>query len=258
MNMILNPGTGPVDGARERQARRNIGALCRDLALRSPHIRIERRVHKDLDGRYDYVLHRGIRSTTVSMPGLPLERVKLGPDDNPWLFPRLYVDGSSWLWPYAVNRAKSALLDHDGAAERGYQQSIADCNFVLANEPRCSNCGSIKDRYLTEEANPPYGYDRLRCIVCAPIEKTEIRSWNLESIYADDSWKVLQHGCVYRVTSRRVPYEALGTAEDPICTIGFYRLHQRCHLRQGHDGLCAPIWKEIERMCIELPYRGDA
>jgi hypothetical protein len=54
------------------------------------------------------------------------------------------------------------------------------------------------------------------------------------------------------------PYEALGTAEDPICTIGFYRLHQRCHLRQGHDGLCAPIWKEIERMCIELPYRGDA
>lgn len=256
--VISNPGTGPVDGTRERDARRNIGAFCRDLALPSPNIRVERRPSGDFDGKYDYLLRRGIRTTTVSMPGLPLDRVKLRPGSNAWHFPRLYVDGSSWLWPYAIETARDALLDHDGSAERGYQQSVADCDFVLANEPRCSICGAIKDRYLTnsETENPPYGYDRLRCLICVPIETAAIWSWQ-DAVYLDDSWKTLQHGCVYRVTTRRMPYEAIGGEQDPICTIGYYS-NRQCRLKQGHEGRCETLWKEISRERIELPYRGDA
>ena len=255
--VVINPGTGPIAGSHARDARRNLGVFCRDLALPAPRISIARNVSGDFDGKYDYLLQRGIRTVSVAMPGLPLDRVKLGPSDNAWHFHRLYVDGDSWLWPFALDTAKRALLDHDGSAERGYHRSLADCAFVLAHEPRCAICNSIKDRYCTDTKteNPPYGYDRLRCLTCVPIEKTEIRSWNLEALYVDDSWKTLQHGCVYRVTSRCVPYEALGTADDPICTIGCYFSGRPCLRRQGHAGDCKPPWQEIKRERIELPYR---
>lgn len=257
--VISNPGTGPIDGVHERDARRNVSALCHDLDLPVPRVRVERRSDADEDGRYGYLLRRGIRSTLVEMPGLPLDRVRLRPGDNAWHFPRLYVDGSSWLWPLAVNSTRQDLLDHDGSAERGYRQSVADCDFVMENEPRCPICGMIKDRYLTDykTENPPYGYDRLRCLACKPVERIQVRSWNLEAVYVDDSWKELQYGCVYRVTSRRLPYEALGGQRDPICTIAYFsNSNSQCRLRQGHEGQCEPIWKEITRERIDLPYRG--
>jgi len=255
--MIINPGAGPVAGSSARDAYRNIGAFCRELSLGPPHVRIERRANDDSDGRYSYVIHRGIRTAEVDMPGLPLDRVALRPGDNAWHFPRLYVDGNSWLWPYALNTAKSALLDHDGSAERRYEESKADCESTFAREPRCPACNAIKERnWGYEKENPPYGYERLRCLVCVPIETTAIRSWNLEAVYMDDSWKSLQHGCVYRVTTRRMPYEAIGGSEDPICTIGYYS-NRQCRLRRDHAGPCESTSKEIKRERIELPYRGD-
>ena len=250
--VISNPGTGPVDGSSAHNARRNIGAFCRELRLGAPHIRVERRESGDHGGRYDFVLHRGIRSTEVSMPGLPLDRVALRPGDNAWHFPRLYVDGSSWLWPYALNMARSDLLDHDGSSERRYEESKAACDSEFERAPRCLACGSIKERYWGHEAeNPPQGYDRLRCLVCTPIETTAILSAQ-DGVYLDDSWKALQCGYVYRVTTRRIPYETLGTTEDPSCT------NQRCRLRARHNGSCAPCEKEIARERIELPYRESA
>ena len=255
-----NPGTGPVDGTDARNARRNIGAFCRELALRSPHICIERRSGEGRDGRYDYLIRRGISSTSVAMPGLPLDRVALRPGDNAWHFPRLYVDGSSWLWPYAIETARSALLDHDGSAERSYEESKTDCDREFSREPRCPACGAIKERYLTgyQIDNPPYGHDRLRCLVCIQIESTTIRSIRSgqEAVCLDDAWKTRQHGCIYRVTTRRMPYEALGTKEDPICMIGYYD-NRQCRLRHGHGGQCEPCSKEIRRERIDLPYRGD-
>jgi hypothetical protein len=258
-----NPGTGPVDGTASN-ARRNIGAFCRELALRSPHVRIERRSGGGREGRYDYVIRRGIRSTSVEMPGLPLDRVAIRPGGNAWHFPRLYIDGSSWLWPYALETARSALLDYDGSAERSYEESKTDCDREFAREPRCPACGAIKERYLTgyqpdnPTDNPPYGYDRLRCLVCIPIESTTIRSIRSgqEAVCLDDAWKTRQHGYVYRVTTRRMSYEALGTKEDPICMIGYYD-NRQCRLRHGHGGQCEPCVKEIKRQRVDLPYLGD-
>ena len=41
----------------------------------------------------------------VEMPGLPLEQVRyMGHEgQNARDYPRLYVDGASWLWEFAVN-----------------------------------------------------------------------------------------------------------------------------------------------------------
>jgi hypothetical protein len=256
--VLMNPGTGPVGGqSTARDARRNIGAFCRELGLGNPRVRIERSPSgDDGKGRYDFIIHRGIRSVSVEMPGLSLDRVALRAGDNAWNFPRLYVDGSSWLWPYALNCAREALRDHDGSAERGYQKSAADCDFVFANEPRCTTCGTIKERYLTQEReNPPYGYERLRCLTCTPVATTGI--WSTDNaLYMDDSWKRLEYGCVYRVTTRRMPYAALGGDEDPICTIGYYS-NKQCRLRRGHSGMCEPLIKETARERIDLPYQGD-
>lgn len=254
--MIINPGAGPVDGTSAREARRNIGALCRDLALPLPRVRVERRPGADHDGRYGYVLRRGIRETEVTMPGLSLDRVRLGPGDNPWHFPRLYVDGSSWLWPYAVEMARHALLDHDGSSKRAHDQSEAACDEEFTRLPRCLTCGTVKERYWSDDENPPEGLTRLRCLTCVPIDKTSIKSWDLESTYVDDSWKRLPGGCVYRVTERRMPDEATGTRDDPACP---YRSmpNQQCRLKRGHAGPCARHWQEIKRERIALPYREE-
>jgi hypothetical protein len=64
-SIIINPGTGPVAGARERSARRNIGLFIRDLirggidetpALGAkPKIRMDRRRSFDHNGWYGFV-----------------------------------------------------------------------------------------------------------------------------------------------------------------------------------------------------------
>lgn len=43
------------------------------------------------------------------MPGWPLGQVRWQPDADAWQFPRLYVDGGSWLWGFAVGIARGAL-----------------------------------------------------------------------------------------------------------------------------------------------------
>lgn len=46
------------------------------------------------------------------MPGIALENVRyVGADDqNIWDFPRLYVEGSSWVWEFGV-RVATRMLD---------------------------------------------------------------------------------------------------------------------------------------------------
>lgn len=249
--VAINPGSGPTRGL-AREARRNIGAFCRDLAMPAPRVSIAGGERSE-DGRYTFTISRGIRSTVVDMVGLPLDQVRYVEGCNPWNFPRLYVDGSSWLWEFAINMARSDLLDHDGSAEAGYKRSEVDVSQVFELEPRCATCGSIKDRYYDFKVNLPYGYEKIRCVVCAPVEKTFIRNWE-GAVYVDDSWKKVRYGAVYRCTERLMPYEAMGTDESPRCMRGYYH-NRTCRLVAGHDGNCAPVWQETARERIELPWK---
>lgn len=108
MSVFINPGSGPVDGATAANARDNINQFCKDLRDRGvsayPYPGFER---EEIDGRWTFKLIVGTRSTEVAMPGLPGERVRWldEPGQNIWDFPRLYVDGSSWVWQFALNAA---------------------------------------------------------------------------------------------------------------------------------------------------------
>lgn len=120
MKVIVNPGTGPVNFATADNAMRNMPHLIQDAQLNLSEVVIEPVPVNDHDGRYWYELHFGERTCCVGMPGLPLEQVRfLGTDgQDAWDFPRLYVDGDSWLWKYAVNTLREQLT---GEAEEDYE-----------------------------------------------------------------------------------------------------------------------------------------
>lgn len=108
MTIIINPGSGPVHEATEEHAAINITVFADDLRRAGLGIDGCARL-PDADygeGRYAFALAMADgRSIEIQMPGLPVERVRfLGEEgQNIWDFPRLYVDGSSWVWQFALS-----------------------------------------------------------------------------------------------------------------------------------------------------------
>lgn len=99
--LFINPGTGPVADANEIDAHNNMRWLVSDAGLQDARIRRKRRL--DDSGRFGFSVKCEGRAWDVEMPGLPIERVRFMKGLDPWQFPRLYLDGSSWLWEFAVN-----------------------------------------------------------------------------------------------------------------------------------------------------------
>lgn len=105
--IIINPGSGPVEGENtEKNAIENIKHYITDCGLKDvTFLRIK---NKDKDGRYHFLLFRDDWDRSVchhiDMPGLSLHKVRYmhEEDQNIWDFPRLYIDGSSWVWCYAM------------------------------------------------------------------------------------------------------------------------------------------------------------
>jgi hypothetical protein len=113
MSIVINPGSGPVQGdCTIDNASTNIAAFVRDLIEAGygevsavPGVKSD-----DYDrwyaGRWPFVVTVDGWAQEVDMPGLPLDGVRyVGTDDqNIWDFPRLYVDGSSWVWEFALTQ----------------------------------------------------------------------------------------------------------------------------------------------------------
>lgn len=111
----VNPGTGPVHGSNETDAWINVVKLCEDAgvldSLDMPEAIKRTPADDESDGRLRYEIVLADRSCQVDMPGIPLVLVRyLGePDQNIWDFPRLYVDGSSWVWCFAIDQVRAVL-----------------------------------------------------------------------------------------------------------------------------------------------------
>lgn len=115
--IIINPGSGPVADATLDQARENMNTFVADLmAAGHESAAWSRALHmnasQDRNGRFSFSVHmvsNGIaHEHEISMPGVPLDRVRwLGEESgNIWDFPRLYVDGSSWIWAFALGACR--------------------------------------------------------------------------------------------------------------------------------------------------------
>lgn len=99
--VFVNPGSGTVRHGTVTMAARNMRALLKDAG--QEQARVYRCPRQDEGGRHAFsVKTRGARHV-VLMPGWPLKKVRFtGSPQNPWDFPRLFVDDSSWLWKYAA------------------------------------------------------------------------------------------------------------------------------------------------------------
>lgn len=98
---IFNPGSGPVPEATEAQADLNMRAFVSDLA-RLHDFQVTaytRAADRDYgNGRWAYdILTRGGLSIEIQMPGASLRQVQ-----EEWF--RLYVNGSSWFWEFALRQ----------------------------------------------------------------------------------------------------------------------------------------------------------
>lgn len=144
MSIVINPGTGPVDGATEEQARANMDAFCADLreaGIIATTITLLQDDH-DGDGRFAYRLGTGdARQLDVLMPGIALDEVRyMGADGQDiWDFPRLYVDGSSWVWLFALRACEPPLgYVRPTVAELGHGDPFQDHpNPDQCGDPSC-------------------------------------------------------------------------------------------------------------------------
>lgn len=115
MQIHINPGSGPIPHATEANADANMNAFKADLRERGIDTgeELRRRSDLDSDGRYGYELRTAEgHYAEVEMPGLPTDQVRwLGPKQDIWQYPRLYVDGNSWIWFFALNQFRNNGLD---------------------------------------------------------------------------------------------------------------------------------------------------
>ena len=113
MKMIVNPGTGPVQEACEEEAAKNIRQFVADLGIEGLQcMRMPER--DDGEGRFAWLLFRdrSAQGCQIDMPGLPLPHVRyVSEEQNAWHYPRLYVDGNSWLWSFAIDLHEAGRPD---------------------------------------------------------------------------------------------------------------------------------------------------
>lgn len=115
MGVVINPGSGPTQGATTREnAQDNALALMIDAQV-FDGAALEVGEQVGMSGRYAFVVHRTGRSVRVEVPGLPLDRVRWtgAPGENIFDYPRLYVDDSSWAWRFAGEMLRYLLTRED-------------------------------------------------------------------------------------------------------------------------------------------------
>ena len=125
--IITNVGAGPVlePGTREAAAV-NAKVLADDLRARGLEVQVRpltdptpdqeavlmggTRYTEVHDGRYPFCLQvrnrdRDTHEAVVEIPALPINEIRPTGDDKTRMvrMPRLFVDGSSWWWPFAVD-----------------------------------------------------------------------------------------------------------------------------------------------------------
>ena len=102
--LLLNPGAGPLPEAVRVVAMANAKVFVDDIRAAHGYTDVRLVPGEEKDGRWSFRLTCDGDEHDLDMPGLPLAQVRYtGHPQNPFDYPRLYVDGSSWLWKFAVN-----------------------------------------------------------------------------------------------------------------------------------------------------------
>lgn len=103
---IINPGFGPVLRATKKQAMANMRHFVRQVNVPGLETEDLRSPKGGDEGRYSWCIRLGNRHMVVDMPGVKLTM------SRSWKMgePRIYVDGSSWQWPFAVEIVQEEMV----------------------------------------------------------------------------------------------------------------------------------------------------
>lgn len=105
MNIIINPGTEKQDKHSEKNASKVATYITKDLGLNKINWEREKKNDSE-DGWYGFKFKGAGGSIDVTIPGINPDIVRMG---EPWKSPRLYVDGSSWLYGYALGFIRDGI-----------------------------------------------------------------------------------------------------------------------------------------------------
>jgi hypothetical protein len=253
VTVIINPGTGPCNGAYQPCAEENLQKFIEDLGLKEPDVTVKpyKKIRPDDRGYFDFTLVRGQRKCEVSMPGIPLAEARWRDGANPWNFQRLYIDGSSWLWEFAEGFARSALMDHDKAIEKRIKASEKRCEAELDENPRCTTCGMVRQIHqLRGASEDEEGEYTLVCLTCKPVIDTARVSMR-DAVYLDDGWKGKDH---YIVRWQDLPPEVPGHEDprhpDALCGAYVGSNQGSCRLKRGHTTPCESYRKKISSVFV--------
>lgn len=112
----INPGSGPVQGGDLAQARANMEVFIHDALGEADDVARIVGGEPEEDGRFLFYVESASRRVPVSMPGLPLKQVRyMHPAGRSMRdFPRLFVDGASWVWLYGCRALCRKLGEREG------------------------------------------------------------------------------------------------------------------------------------------------
>lgn len=124
--IIINHGSQDIEELGFEQAYKNMKVFIEDCEIEL--FIAQARLTPEDNGRYFFELKTPLSREVfweIEMPSLPLEKVRFinEKSQNIWDFPRLYVDGSSWVWKYAII-TKNSLIDQFEAKIEEYNYQI--------------------------------------------------------------------------------------------------------------------------------------
>lgn len=132
--LIINPGAGNVtEDLGLEQAYKNILQFIEDSEV--PLEVSDYNSKPEENGRYNFILKLSLPvdiSINVEMPSLPIEKVRFMGEQGQSIFdfPRLYVDGSSWVWKYAIV-TKEQIIERLQSDIADYKRDIEICEKAI-------------------------------------------------------------------------------------------------------------------------------
>lgn len=103
--IIINPGTEPQENHSQENAIKVAKIICSDLGIDESHFRLNPE-SDDTKGWYGFIFSGAGGEVEVDIPGIDPEVVT---KSEPWVSPRLYVGGNSWLYGYALGFISRAI-----------------------------------------------------------------------------------------------------------------------------------------------------
>lgn len=103
--IIINPGTEKQSNTTEENAINVAQTIIEDTGINGLTY-TRGATEKDSGGWYNFIFSLGGKDLEVDIPGVDPKVTTAG---TPFYSPRLYVDGSSWLYDFGISQIKEEL-----------------------------------------------------------------------------------------------------------------------------------------------------